>query len=132
MKCVSGLQRAQHDLASARKLCTEPEPYLDTAVCHCQQAAEKAVKGFLTCHGQRFRKTHDIEVLVSIAVPIDGRFSAWLAAGQLLTPYATAFRYPGEMLEPDHDEFEEALRASEAFYSFVLSLLPADVHPAES
>ena len=41
------LTLAQHDLASARKLSTDPDPYLDTAIYHCQQAAEKAVKGFL-------------------------------------------------------------------------------------
>jgi hypothetical protein len=30
------LIKAQHDLASARKLSVEPESYLDTAVYHCQ------------------------------------------------------------------------------------------------
>jgi len=45
------LVKAQHDLASARKLATDPDPYLDTAVYHCQQAAEKAVKGLLVFSG---------------------------------------------------------------------------------
>ena len=61
------LIRAQHDLAAARKLATGPDPYLDVAVYHCQQAAEKAVKGFLVFHDQPFEKTHDVEVLVSLA-----------------------------------------------------------------
>lgn len=47
------LVKAQHDLAAARKLATGPDPYLDTAVYHCQQAAEKAIKGLLVVHGQR-------------------------------------------------------------------------------
>jgi HEPN domain-containing protein len=41
------LIKAQHDLAAARKLALSPDPYLDVAVYHCQQAAEKAIKGFL-------------------------------------------------------------------------------------
>jgi HEPN domain-containing protein len=48
------LTKAQRDLAAARKFSTEPDPYLDTAIYHCQQAAEKAVKGFLVFHDQDF------------------------------------------------------------------------------
>jgi hypothetical protein len=35
------LVKAQHDLATARKLSLGPDPLLDTAIYHCQQAAEK-------------------------------------------------------------------------------------------
>ena len=52
------LTKAAHDLASARKLATDPDPYLDTAIYHCQQAAEKAVKAWLTFRGVRFARTH--------------------------------------------------------------------------
>ncbi len=45
----SWLVKAQHDLASARILSSQTPPYLDTAVYHCQQAAEKAVKSFRIC-----------------------------------------------------------------------------------
>jgi len=38
----SWLTKAQHDLASARVLSTAHPPLLDTAIYHCQQAAEKA------------------------------------------------------------------------------------------
>lgn len=37
------LVKADHDLATARKMATEPDVYLDTAIYHCQQAAEKAI-----------------------------------------------------------------------------------------
>lgn len=36
----SWLIKAQHDLAAARKLAADPNPYLDMAIYHCQQAAE--------------------------------------------------------------------------------------------
>ena len=123
------LIKARHDLATARKLAADPDPYLDTAIYHCQQTAEKAVKGFLVFHGQRFEKTHHIPLLVSLATPFAPEFSAWLEAAERLTPYAAAFRYPGEILEPDRAEFEMALEAAEGLYKFVLSQLPEEVHP---
>ena len=95
----------------------------------CQQAAEKAVKGFLVFHDQRFEKTHDIEALIALAVPFEAQFSSWEVAGQYLMPYSTAFRYPGEELEPDRAEFDRALQEAEGFYTFVLSTLPSQVHP---
>lgn len=35
------LLKAQRDLMTAKKLSREEDPYLDIAVYHCQQAAEK-------------------------------------------------------------------------------------------
>ena len=48
------LTKARHDLASARLLGSGSSPVLDTAIYHCQQAAEKALKGFLLYHGEPF------------------------------------------------------------------------------
>jgi len=124
------LGKALHDLGSARKLSQEPESFLDTAIYHCQQAAEKAVKAFLTFQQIRFGRTHDLEVLTSLAATIEPRFEDWAAASQMLTPYATIYRYPTEMGEPDRSEFDEALQLSAALVEFVLSVLPGEVHPA--
>jgi HEPN domain-containing protein len=123
------LLKAVHDLASARKLAAEPEPLLDTAIYHCQQAAEKAVKGWFTFHGIPFDKTHDVRDLVAHAAETDSRFGAWLEAGQLLTPYASAFRYPDEQLMPDRTEFDEALQHASRLCSFVFGLLPDELRP---
>lgn len=56
------LIKAQRDLASARVLMETTPPLLDTAIYHCQQAAEKAVKGYLVFCDQEFERVHDIEV----------------------------------------------------------------------
>jgi HEPN domain-containing protein len=122
------LTKAQHDLAAARKLSTEPDPYLDTAIYHCQQAAEKAVKGFLVFHDQDFEKTHNIRFLVTLAIRFESEFSSWLDSAKRLTPYSGMFRYPGERLEPDRPEFDQALQEAQGLYDFVISLLPPEVH----
>ena len=123
------LIKAQHDIAAARKLSADPDPYLDTAIYHCQQAAEKAVKGFLVFHDQDFEKTHSIPLLISLALPYDSAFVSWQDAAEHLTPFAAEFRYPGEKLEPDQAEFAQALQEAEDLYAFVLSKLPSEVHP---
>jgi HEPN domain-containing protein len=125
----SWLNKARRDLDSARKLSTDPDQYLDTAIYHCQQAAEKSVKGFLVFHDQRFEKTHDIRALIEQAMTMDIGFSEWQEIGQRLTHYAVAFRYPSETIEPDQAEFEQAVKDAEDLYTFVLSLLPPEVHP---
>jgi HEPN domain-containing protein len=40
--------KAYRDLLSAHELASAEMPLLDTAAYHCQQAAEKVIKGFLT------------------------------------------------------------------------------------
>jgi len=125
----SWLIKADHDLKSARELAAASEPLLDTAIYHCQQAAEKAIKGFLVYKDIRFEKTHDIDLLISLAVDMEPRLSSMRQAAELLTPYATEFRYPGQYVEPEPAEFEEALEAAKDFYGFILSLLPQEVHP---
>lgn len=52
----SWLTKARNDLGSARRLTSDPEPYLDIAIYHCHQAAEKALKGFLVYHDIEFEK----------------------------------------------------------------------------
>lgn len=123
------LTKAQNDLATARKLAEDPGPLLDTAIYHCQQAAEKAVKGFLACHDQTVVKTHDVRFLVNQALVFEPGFEAWLEAAECVTPYATAYRYPDEVLEPEEGEFETAMNAAAGLVEFVLRVLPEAVHP---
>jgi len=110
-------------------LAAQEEPLLDTAVYHCQQAGEKTVKGFLTFHDCEFERIHDVERLVRLAIPYEGRFTEYVGAARLLTPFATFFRYPGITMEPSVSEFTQAILAATEIYEFVLSLLPAEVLP---
>jgi HEPN domain-containing protein len=125
------LVKARNDLITARQIGGLPDGPLDTAIYHCQQAAEKAVKGYLAFHDHRLERSHDVERLVELAAGYDASFAAHEEAAITLTPYATAYRYPGESatLEPSRSEFEEALKLAGELVGFVLSLLPRDVHP---
>lgn len=101
----SWLIKAQHDLASAGVLSQSDLPLLDTAVYHCQQAAEKAIKGFLVYCDHEFDRMHDIEALIQAALPYETEFSRFSESARKLTPYARIFRYPGYTMEPSDDQF---------------------------
>jgi HEPN domain-containing protein len=126
------LTRACHDLQAARTLAAGKEPLLDTAIYHCQQAAEKAIKGWLQSQDKPFPKTHDIEDLVAQAAKLHGDFKQFAKVAAVLTPYVSAFRYPGGGSDepmPSAEEFDEALQHAKTIYDFVLSLLPTEARP---
>jgi len=56
-------RKAMIDLRSAEADLAASPPILEDVVFHCQQAAERAIKGFLTFHQEPFGKTHDLREL---------------------------------------------------------------------
>ena len=120
-------KKARRDLLSAKRLARGREPYLDTAIYHCQQTVEKALKGWLVYHDQSFEKTHDLRLLVTMASEVEPRFVEWFEIAEQVSPYATAYRYPGQILEPTEEEFQQVLKAAGRFYDFICSLLPAEL-----
>lgn len=121
------VMKARRDLLSAKKLARGKDSYLDTAIYHCQQTAEKVIKGWLVYHDLSFEKTHDLRLLVTMASEVEPKFTSWFEVAEQVSPYATAYRYPGEILEPTEEEYLQAYKAASEFYQFVCSLLPAEV-----
>lgn len=128
----SWLVKAHSDLRSARALVALPEPATDTAIYHCQQAAEKALKGYLAFRDQQMERTHDLERLLELAAALEPAFAPLETPADVLNPYATAFRYP-DMLGvqfPSVAEVNTAIEHAQAIYDFVLKQVPAEAHPA--
>jgi HEPN domain-containing protein len=94
------LVNASNDIRAAETLSAASPPLLDEAVYHCQQAGEKALKGFLTWHGRSFRKTHNLEETGEQCLAIDGSLREIIDRAMPLTEYAWKFRYPGEPQAP--------------------------------
>lgn len=59
---------------------------------HCQQSAEKALKAFLTWHGEAFKKTHDLAALGSQCKQIDKSLDPLIDELDDLSEYAWAYR----------------------------------------
>ncbi|MBF0242943.1 MAG: HEPN domain-containing protein [Desulfamplus sp.] len=120
------LIKAKHDLLASKKL-SQDNDYKDVAIYHCQQAGEKAIKGFLVLHDKEFPKTHDIRLLVQLAIKINPNFKQYQESADILTPYATEFRYPGDVLEPTIEELNEAIERAEEIFNFVMLLLSDEI-----
>ena len=122
LKSAADLKAAAHNLRAA-------PPLLEDVVFHCQQAAEKLLKGYLTWHDQRFRKTHSIEEIGEQCLTIDPSLKSLVDRAVPLTEYAWKFRYPGEVEEPTVEEAEEALAIAREVFDAILARLPNEVRP---
>ena len=71
---------------------------------HCQQACEKAIKGFLVYKNILFCKTHDLGKLGFEVEKICPELLSTLVEAKLLTPYAAEHRYPDAALKNIENE----------------------------
>lgn len=112
------LDRAWMDLYSAQCLATHhPAPY--EVICSlCQQATEKALKGFLAHHRVEPPRTHDGLVLCSLCEKIEPRFQQYEEDCGKLNPYAVMARYPNQ-LELEKVDADRALSYSDRIFQFV-------------
>jgi HEPN domain-containing protein len=117
------------DLRSAEVAFAADPPVLEDVVFHCQQAAEKAIKGFLTWHQREFAKTHDLRLLGRICCEIDPDLGELMERVMPLTSYAWKYRYPGESEPPGIEEAREAQALAREVASALLRRLPKDVDP---
>jgi HEPN domain-containing protein len=123
------LIKAQRDLLAAEQLVAQTHPLLDAVVYHCQQAGEKALKGFLFWHESPFRKTHNLVELLDQCLTIDATLAILEETAVFLTPLVSEFRYPGPFLEPSSHEAEEALNRARAVLVEIIKRLPEEVAP---
>jgi HEPN domain-containing protein len=125
------LDLAQKDMEMAATL-AEKKRYYEGAAYHCQQAVEKALKGFLIYHDREPERSHDLEKLTMLSASIDPGFTAWVETAEGLNPFSTAYRYPGEIqpaIEPHR--MSALLQMTQSMMAFVFSKLP-DVRPLEA
>ena len=100
------------------------------AAYHCQQAAEKALKAFLSLHDIPFQRTHLLSPLVLQCMQRDPEFETLEDAAEALTPFATAFRYPGDPADPDPSDVAEVIDLAQAVVEFVSRRLPPETRPS--
>lgn len=121
-KAAADLRGAEIDLAAS-------PPLLEDALFHCQQAAEKAMKGFLAAHDQPFKKTHDLDELGRACETLDSSLVPVLRPARDLTVFAWEYRYPGSPDIPSEAETRQALATARSVYRSLLGRLPDSAHP---
>lgn len=124
------LRKAEIDLrAAAHGLSTPEEELLADVLFHAQQAAEKAMKAFLTWHDAPFRKTHNLEELGRQCAALDATLGPMADQAAPLTEHAWKHRYPGDPEEPTREEAEQALATAHTVYKAILNRLPTESQP---
>jgi len=107
------LERAEADWRLCHRLMEDPEPYLEATAFHCQQAAEKYLKAYLTWHQTEFPKTHDIKHLIELIGSCDKALAENIEEAVSLTPYAVEYRYPGDHPQLTAHEVAQALTVAD-------------------
>jgi HEPN domain-containing protein len=119
------LAKANEDFNAAKVLLSFGTSFLATIGFHCQQAAEKYCKAFLTWHQIEFPKTHDLELLLGLISLADQTLAASLNQIATLNPYGVEIRYPGDLKELTPEEVIEAIQLAErAKESIIFALGP--------
>jgi HEPN domain-containing protein len=114
---------AETDINSANYL-MQMRPMPNEVICyHCQQSAEKYLKGFLVYQNHSLVKTHDLTVLNTLCIEYDKSFSKINEECLLLTDYGVNIRYPFS-LEINLSDVKMALNNSIKIQSFIINKLP--------
>ncbi|MBU4233983.1 MAG: HEPN domain-containing protein [Proteobacteria bacterium] len=106
------LAKADEDLNAAKALLSLGTSFFSTIGFHCQQAAEKYFKAFLTWQQIEFPKTHDLGLLLGLISTADPSLTE-LNEVAILNPYGVEIRYPGDVPEINSDEAAEAVELAE-------------------
>jgi HEPN domain-containing protein len=113
--------KAKNDLLDAdNNLASDKVPY-DTVCFHCQQAAEKLLKGFLVANGCEYPITHNLFVILDKVVEYEPEAESLRETLALLNPYAVEIRYPGDELTLTNDNAAEARQAAQEVLDWVKS-----------
>jgi HEPN domain-containing protein len=109
-----------NDLRAAKILeQSHPQP-LEIICYHCQQSAEKYLKGYLVSKGVVSPpKIHDLGILCEMCAKFDENFFDLEAACKILTAYAAQARYPDEMY------IDERLMRQSLFYAGEIKTFPS-------
>ncbi|MBW2248685.1 MAG: HEPN domain-containing protein [Deltaproteobacteria bacterium] len=112
------IKKSEGDVGTAVRESSVKEGANWDAVCfHAQQAVEKYLKGILQEIEKPFSKTHDLSVLLELALSEFSELSVLADDLEWLSAFAVEFRYPGE------DALEEDAKHALAVMERALSLL---------
>lgn len=119
------LDLAEQDLGAAEYLLGMRPVPVEIICYHCEQAAEKMLKGVLVHFDVDPPKTHDLVQLCKLCIGLDERFGQLADSCLELTPYGVQIRYPSN-LELDETDMSCALRACRKIRDLIQPFLIQD------
>jgi HEPN domain-containing protein len=118
------IKKAENDFAIAHHLNNSGEIYAFGTTFHAQQAVEKYLKAFLVWHQIEFRKTHDIQELLTLTSQVDPELLVIIHEAAELTPYGVEYRYPGDYPDITLNDAVKAITTAHHVRDEIRSRLP--------
>jgi HEPN domain-containing protein len=89
---------------------------------HCQQSAEKYLKGYIVFYGIAPPRMHDLDELCKICLKYSNTFKNIADQCSDLTAYGVQPRYPMELIL-DEEDMQQALDGAKAVKEFVVAIV---------
>lgn len=120
---IRWIEKADHDLGSAKIIYHHLPDYFDTIAFHCQQAAEKYIKAILFHREIEFERSHDLIYLLEL-LPADIAVSIeQYRKAVSLNGYSVQIRYPNKIVHMTKDELELAIGIAQEFRDFAIQII---------
>ena len=120
------IDKADHDLGSAKLIFLNIPEYFDTIAFHCQQATEKYIKSTLIFYEIEFLRTHDLIYLLDL---LSGKIEIDEETYNMairLNGFSVQIRYPNKIIFLTKEELEYAISVAEYFRIYALKIVGFD------
>lgn len=113
------IEKADHDLGSAKIIFLHLPDYFDTVAFHCQQAVEKYIKAILIHKGIEFQRSHDLIYLLELLSNNTAISQDKYIKAVILNGYGVQIRYPNKIIKLSKEDLQQAIAISDEFRLFV-------------
>lgn len=118
----SWIRFSLRDLVVARSLSGLGSTHWSACAYHCQQSAEKCMKGYMVQHAIQFPKTHDLRKLIQTISTYNPILAQKLKTAKRLSKYAIEYRYPDAANRPmTKQKAQSAVRLAEKVFEVITS-----------
>lgn len=117
------IDKADHDLGSAKLIFLHIPEYFDTIAFHCQQATEKYLKATLVYYAVDFQRTHNLVYLLDLlsqkmTITVDIYDQAILLNG-----FSVQIRYPNKNIYLTKEELELSIHIAQEFRNLAIQIV---------
>jgi HEPN domain-containing protein len=116
------IEKADHDLGSAKVIYLHLPDYFETIAFHCQQAAEKYIKAVLFFNRIEFQRSHDLIYLLELLSRKIEINESWYKIAVSLNSFSVQIRYPNTIIKLSKEEIESSIQIAEDFRKFAIQL----------
>ena len=114
------IDKADHDLGSAKLIFLHIPEYCDTIAFHCQQAVEKYLKSILVFYDIQFERSHNLIYLLDLLSTKIEISESDTEKAIMLNGFSVQIRYPDKTTFLSKEELQVSLNIAQDFRAFAL------------